>query len=163
MLKQIAADSIPRALEKAERYRLLNEPEEAESICRDILQIDPENQAALVTLLLAMTDLFPAGGPDAPKALLQRLSNPYAQAYYQGVITERWAKRNVSAGGGLPFAESGLRDAMACYEKAQGLSPAGSNDATLRWNACARFIQHRLTRDPDRNLDSDYGDEAPRR
>jgi hypothetical protein len=32
-LKPISIASIPRALEKAERYRLLNEPEQAESIC----------------------------------------------------------------------------------------------------------------------------------
>jgi len=46
-------------LTKAERYRLLNEPEEAESICRDILDVDPTHEAALVNFLLALTDQFP--------------------------------------------------------------------------------------------------------
>ena len=52
-LKSLHKDAIPAALEKAERYRLLNEPGEAESICLDILHVDPENQQAIVTLLLA--------------------------------------------------------------------------------------------------------------
>ena len=50
--KPISRDAIPAALAKAERYRLLNEPGEAESICLDILQIEPANQEAIVTLLL---------------------------------------------------------------------------------------------------------------
>ena len=57
-LKTLHAEALPRALEKAERYRLLNEPSEAESICLDVLAIDRDNQAALVTLLLALTDQF---------------------------------------------------------------------------------------------------------
>src|SRR5205809_2184265 len=36
---------------KAERYRLLNEPGEAESICLDILVVDPENQHAIIMLI----------------------------------------------------------------------------------------------------------------
>ena len=42
--KPISKDVIPSALAKAERYRLLNEPGEAESICLDVLQIEPDNQ-----------------------------------------------------------------------------------------------------------------------
>ena len=57
-LKPLNPDAIPKALQKAERYRLLNEPEEAESICLDILAIEPDNQQALVMLLLAQTDQF---------------------------------------------------------------------------------------------------------
>jgi len=47
-LKRLHKDAIPAALEKAERYRLLNEPGEAESICLDILAVDPDNQRALI-------------------------------------------------------------------------------------------------------------------
>ena len=61
-LKRIAPDSIPEALSKVERYRLLNEPSLAESICLDILAVAPENQDALISLLLARTDQFGAGG-----------------------------------------------------------------------------------------------------
>ena len=57
-LKKISADSIPSAIEKAERYRLLNEPSLTESICADILEVDPKNSKAIVTLLLAITDQF---------------------------------------------------------------------------------------------------------
>ena len=60
-LKRLSDEAIPAALEKALRYRLLNKPAEAESICRDVLQIDPENQEALVVLLLALTDRLDIG------------------------------------------------------------------------------------------------------
>ena len=43
-LKPLNKDAIPAALDKAMRYRLLNEPGAAESICLDVLRIDPENQ-----------------------------------------------------------------------------------------------------------------------
>ena len=64
-LKKLSKEAIPAALEKAERYRLLNEPGEAESICLDILAIDPENQRAIIMLLLALTvalAYLPLGG-----------------------------------------------------------------------------------------------------
>ena len=59
-LKTIARDGIPHALEKAERYRLLNDPAQAESICRDVLAVDADNQDALRALILALTDQFGA-------------------------------------------------------------------------------------------------------
>ena len=58
-LKPMSAAAIPSAIAKAERYRLLNEPGEAESICLDVLQIDPHNEDARIMLLLALTDQFP--------------------------------------------------------------------------------------------------------
>ena len=54
-LKPISTAAIPRAVAKAERYRLLNEPQEAESICRDVLRVDEDNQEVLTMLLLALT------------------------------------------------------------------------------------------------------------
>lgn len=45
-LKPLSKKAIPRAIEKADRYRLLNEPSDAESICLDVLAVDPENQRA---------------------------------------------------------------------------------------------------------------------
>ena len=56
--KPISKDSIPKALERAEHYRLLNEPWQAESICRDILIVEPDNHDAVLNLLLAITDQF---------------------------------------------------------------------------------------------------------
>ena len=71
-LKPMSADAIPSAIAKAERYRLLNEPGEAESICLDILQIDPHNEDARVMLLLALTDQFPLDTVDRIPALREQ-------------------------------------------------------------------------------------------
>src|SRR5882672_6162542 len=92
-LKPITKEGIPRALEKVERYRLLNEPSEAESICRDILVVDPEHQKALVMLILTLSDQFSKGITDKEALnLLPRLKDEYQRAYYRGVILERLAK-----------------------------------------------------------------------
>ena len=141
-LKQITPEAIPRALAKAERYRLLNEPEEAESICEDVLRIDPDNQQALVMLLLAITDNFARGGRiDHARGLLPRLKDSYEQAYYGGIICERWAKTQFDPNRSSPFVDNPIREAMSLYERAVQLSPQGNDDAVLRWNACVRFIQ----------------------
>ena len=63
-LKPIDPAAVPAALQQAERYRLLNEPEEAESICLDVLAVEPDNQQALVMLLLSLTDQFVTGAAD---------------------------------------------------------------------------------------------------
>ena len=62
-LRPISAEAVPKAIEKAKHYRLLSEPAEAESICRDILDIQPANQETMVVLVLALTDQFGSGGP----------------------------------------------------------------------------------------------------
>lgn len=46
-LKILSPEAVPRALAKAERYRLLNDPGEAESICLDALRAAPHNQEAM--------------------------------------------------------------------------------------------------------------------
>ena len=43
-LKRLGERNLEAALAKAEQYRALNEPEEAESICRDVLDEAPEDQ-----------------------------------------------------------------------------------------------------------------------
>ena len=98
-LKPIAKASIPRALEKAERYRLLNEPRQAESICLDVLAIEPEQRPALSCLLLALTDQFGgivSGLVEQAKQLLPRFSGAYERAYYAGIISERFAKHQLA-------------------------------------------------------------------
>ena len=144
-LKPLSKEGIPAALEKAMRYRLLNEPGETESICQDVLAIDPENQQALVILLLAMTDRFEKGysmSVTQAQDVLPRLRDPYEQAYYAGIICERRGKAQLHhAGPGSDFeAFEFLREAMSWYEKAEAIRPAGNDDALLRWNACARLI-----------------------
>lgn len=144
-LKPLSRAGIDVALQRAERYRLLNDPAEAESICLDILEIDPENQAALVALLLALTDQFTvgeAGAVSRARELLPRLKSEYDRAYYAGIICERRAKAQLSHGQpGAGFnAYDWFREAMSWYEKAEALRPAGNDSAILRWNACARFL-----------------------
>ena len=142
-LKTLSIEAIPRALEKAERYRLLNEPAEAESICLDVLRIDPENQHALVTLLLALTDQFlVTTAVQAARELLPRLHSEYDRAYYAGIICERRAKvwLHQGAQGCEVAAHDWFREAMSWYERVQPLRPHENDDATLRWNTCARIL-----------------------
>jgi hypothetical protein len=144
-LKPLSAEGIDAALRKAERYRLLNEPWQAESICLDILAVDPANQSALVLLLLALTDQFASernADPREARALLPRLSGEYERAYYAGIISERRASALLERGasGTGPIAYEGFRDAMEWYERAGRVRPPGNDDALLRWNTCARAI-----------------------
>ena len=145
-LKPLSPEAIPRALEKAERYRLLNEAAEAESICRDVLRVQPGNQRALVMLLLALTEEFDEGVADAvPQAhlVLEQLQDGYERTYYTGIVCERRAKARLKQGGpGSGYVAYGLlREAMAWYEKAEAVRPSGNDDALLRWNACARILE----------------------
>src|SRR5262245_24531601 len=137
-LKPLSREAIPRALERVERYRLLNEPELAESICRDVLRADADNQAALVALLLALTDQFASGASTAladAEAIVPHLRGDYERAYYAGIIAERHARAQL--GHGLPgagaVAYEGLAEAMQLYQRAEALRPAGNDDAILRW------------------------------
>lgn len=144
-LKPISGGAIPAALQKAERYRLLNEPAAAESICLDILQVEPDHQAALVMLLLARSDRFPqtmASGVAAAREVLPRLTEPYAQAYYAGVISERSARAIQEQGrpGSGPMVYHALRSAMESYQAAEQLAPRDNDEARLRWNTCARIL-----------------------
>lgn len=145
-LKRIKADSISRALAKAERYRLLNEPREALSICRDVLTIDPDNQDAIVTLLLTLTDLFPACDlrhRNEAEALLARITDEYRRTYYEGVVLERWAKGKLKRDAPGHIVYEALTGAMDRYDRASAMSPDGNDDALLRWNTCARLLNDR--------------------
>jgi hypothetical protein len=144
-LKPLTRDAIPRALERAERYRLLNEPAEAESICEDVLRIDPDNQRALVTELLALTEQFDdriGSHLAAARAVIPRLHDAYDRVYYAGIVAERHAKALLRVGGlGAPTgAHELLHEAMAHYAEAEKLRQPGNDDAVLRWNACARLL-----------------------
>src|SRR5271170_6486129 len=135
-LKPISAAGVGEALEKAERYRLLNEPSLAESICLDVLHIEPENQPALVMLLLALTDQFGHGVAAAkPRELLPRLQSEYEQHYYAGIIWERLAHAQLrKASPNAVFAAyHAFREAMQCYDRAGAMRPSANDDALLRW------------------------------
>jgi len=143
-LKPLSPDAVPRALAKAERYRLLNEPNEAQSICLDVLAAEPGNQDALTTMILALTDQFVTdrSAVHEAQAMVTRLQDEYERAYYTGIILERRAKAHLAHGtpGAGGRAYWWLREAMRCFDEADAIRPAGNEDARLRWNACARLI-----------------------
>lgn len=147
-LKPLSAEAIPAALAKAERYRLLNEPDQAESICEDILAADPGNDQAEVILLLALTDRFTKGDGHLvmrAQELVARLESPYERAYFGGLVAERRARALLDDGspGRARTATHWLREAMERYEAAEALRPPGNDEARLRWNACARVLNAR--------------------
>ena len=143
--KPISREGVPAALEKAHRYRLLNEPAAAESICLDVLAVDAENQQALETLLLAITDQFDremGAGVRRARDVIPRLDDEYRREYYAGIVCERHAMAQLrrSGPGAEQAAYGAFRDAMAWYERAEEHRPAGNDDAILRWNTCARIL-----------------------
>src|ERR1700704_1410213 len=159
-LKPLSKEAIPAALEKAERYRLLNEPAEAESICLDVLKADSENQEAIVTLLLALTDRFEKGygvSDTQTKELLSRMKSGYDHAYYSGIVAERRAKMKLRQN--TPDcrfqAYDLLREALTWFEKAESIRSPGYDDAILRWNTCSRIIGRNglLPREPEEHIE----------
>lgn len=144
-LKSISTDGVPKALERVERYRLLNEPSLAESICLDILAILPTHQQALISLLLARTDQLDRGvSMKSAQELLQRIEGEYERAYYAGIVWERQGHAHLRQRGPCSNANTyhALREAMQHYERAEALRPHGNDDSILRWNACARILMH---------------------
>ena len=144
-LKPITRDGIPAALQKAERYRLLNDSSAAESICLDVLEIDPANQEALIALLLAITDQFGeemSDGVHRAREVLPRITDEYERTYYAGIICERRARAQLHRGalGSAEVAAEWFREAMTWYEKAEGMRPHGNDEAILRWNTCVRML-----------------------
>ena len=143
-LKFISNAGISEALAKVELYRYLNEPEESESICRDILAVDPQHQLALRLLGLSITDQFTGGVSDRcqeAEQLFARLADRYEQHYYKGLLQERRAKAQLRAGH-LPHAVLPLLErALHCFAEAEKIRPTGNDDAILRWNRCVRLLQ----------------------
>jgi len=160
-LKPLSPSAVPAALAKAERYRLLNEPTQAASICEDVLRVEPDNAAAKVALILALSDELDGPEPGAALArartLIAELPGEYERAYYSGILLERRALAQISqgaAGSGF-LAYDGLREAMAWFEKAEALRPPDNDDAILRWNTCARVLMgnpHLRPRSEERDL-----------
>jgi hypothetical protein len=143
-LKRISTAGIAEAISKAELYRGLNEPEEAESICRDILTIETQHQLALRLLGLSITDQFVGSRSDRGREaeeVFHQLSDPYERIYYTGIVHERRAKAQLRAGQPahtvLPLFEHALRS----FAEAEKIRPAGNDDAILRWNRCVRLLQ----------------------
>jgi hypothetical protein len=163
--KPISRDAVPLALEKAERYRLLNEPAQAESICLDVLEVDPENQRGLVLLVLALTDQFQTKPTDSfrkAQDLVPRLQGEYERAYYSGIILERRGYACASHGGlgSETIAYDWICRAMDFYEQAERLRAPGNDDALLRWNSCLRICQrYHLHPEPEEKYQPVLGDD----
>jgi hypothetical protein len=144
-LKTLHKEAVPAALERAKHYRLLNEAGAAESICLDILAVDPDNQEAVINLVLAMSDRFGrdcAVGDTRVQDYLSQIKGDYEQAYYTGIVYEKRAKATLRNGaiGSESTAYDLFRNAMNWFEKAEAIHPTGNDDTILRWNGCARII-----------------------
>ena len=143
-LKPLSKDAVESALAKAERYRLLNEADEAESICLDVLEVDPGNQAAQVMLLLSLSDQSgeASGAASRAQQLAAGLKNEYERWYYSGLVAERRARAYLRRGGAATVGiYDWLMEALDCFERAERVRPAGNDDAILRWNTCVRVLQ----------------------
>lgn len=146
-LKPISRDGILEAISKVELYRNLNEPGEAESICRDILAVEPENQTALRLFGLAITDQFKGKASDRyaeAESAFRDLTDQYERLYYLGILHERKAKAQLNAGRLAHAVFPDFEDAMRCFEAAEAIRPPNNDDAILRWNRCVRILQSRM-------------------
>ena len=143
-LRTISKSAIPEAISKVVLYRNLNEPEESESICHDVLAVDPENQTALRLLGLSITDQFTGHASDRyaeVEGIFEKLTDPFERLYCAGLLHEHRAKAQLRTGRPPQALVPWFEKAMACFEEAEKLAPAGNDDAILRWNRCARILQ----------------------
>jgi tetratricopeptide (TPR) repeat protein len=143
-LKTISKNGIAEALAKVQHYRYLNQAEEAESICRDILAADSENQMALRQLGLAITDQFTGGIADRfneAHSCFDKLTNAYERSYYLGIVNERRAKAQLRAGHHSHALRTSFENALRYFEEAEKIRPQGNDDSLLRWNRCLRLMQ----------------------
>ncbi|HEX4602471.1 MAG TPA: hypothetical protein VH724_00620 [Candidatus Angelobacter sp.] len=160
--KAISKNGIVEALAKVQHYRYLNQAEEAESICRDVLAVDPENQLALRLLGLTLTDQFKGATSDGfreAQSCFEKLASAYERSYYLGILHERRAKAQLLAGHTAHSLQASFENAMRCFEEAEKIRPKGNDDALLRWNRCLRLLQSI----PDLTRESDFeaGDAPP--
>jgi hypothetical protein len=163
-LKSISKAGIHEALSKAELYRFLNEPGETESICRDILAVEPDHQKALRLEALAITDQFTGGAGDRhaeAESVFQSLKDPYERLYYTGLVHERRAKALLRSGARPHTVVVLFEEAMSCFEHAEKIRPEGNDDAILRWNRCVRLLKSRADSDWQREIEAFDASDSP--
>ncbi len=163
-LKPISTTGITEALSKAQVYRYLNEPGEAESICRDILAIQSDNQSALRLLGLAITDQFRGEMTDRyseAEEAFGSLINDYDRAYYSGILNERKAKAQLRSGRPPHTVLPIFEEAMKYFEAAEKISPPNNDEAILRWNRCVRLLQSKVSSAWQREFDEFDASEGP--
>jgi tetratricopeptide (TPR) repeat protein len=142
-LKRLPRSSLDAAIAQAAHYRDLNQPDEAESICRDILDVDGSHQAAWKILGLALTDRFGKDGVGLLEHAIgafERLTDEYERTYHTGVAWEREAKAHLERDE-LASAVAAFEHALSLFERAERLRP-DSPDPVLRWNRCVRMLTH---------------------
>lgn len=163
-LKPISKAGIPAAISKVEVYRYLNEPGEAESICRDVLAIEPANQEALRLLGLAITDQFTGEVSDRyveAGNIFQSLSDAYQRLYHLGILDERKAKAQLKAGRPPHTVLPTFEDALDYFEQAAAIRPADNDDAILRQNRCVRLLQSRMGSEWQKEIEEFDTSEGP--
>jgi hypothetical protein len=163
-LKSISKAGIAEAVSKAELYRFLNEPGEAESICRDILAVEPDHQVAMRLLALSITDQFTGGPADRhseAESIFQGLKDPYERLYYIGIVHERRAKALLRSGARPHTVVILFEEAMNCFEHAEKIRPSGNDDAILRWNRCVRLLQSRSAAEWQREIEAFDASDSP--
>ncbi len=164
-LKPISPSGIPEAISKIELYRYLNEPEEAESIGRDILAIEPENQLALRLLGLLITDQFTGDLSDRhaeAQSTFEQLTDPYERLYYMGLLHYRRAKAQLRVGRPPHTLRVLFEHAMRCFQEAEKIRPHDNDDAILRWNRCVRLMETLPSADLEREVHAfEAGDSPP--
>ena len=163
-LKTISKSGIPEAIAKAELYRYLNEPEEAESICRDVLVADPNHILGLRTLGLAITDQFTGDASDRyseAESVFQRLTDAYERLYYTGLLCERRVKAQLRAGRAAHTLLPLLERALQCFADAERIHPPGNDDAILRWNRCVRLLQNQPDFEAEETVSFEAHDSPP--
>ena len=141
VFKKLPPGSVEAALTKAAHYRDLNQPEEAESICRDVLDVEPASQTAWRLLGLALTDRLPSrnvGLLEEAVAAFGHLAEEYDRVYHEGVAWERAAKAHLERNE-AHSAVTSFEHALGLFERAERLRP-DSPDPLLRWNRCVRLL-----------------------
>jgi tetratricopeptide (TPR) repeat protein len=140
-LKRLPNSSLDAAIAKAEHYRDLNQPEEAESICRDVLDVDSTYQKAWKLLGLALTDRLASGQVGLLEQAVdafERLTDPYERVYHLGVAWERAAKAHTERGE-AHSAVAAFEHALGLFQEAEPMRP-DLPDSVLRWNRCVRLL-----------------------
>jgi hypothetical protein len=157
-LHDIHPESIELALDKARQYRSLLEPEIAESICLDILHIEPDNQQALVLYILALSDQLHHAGKktqvQAMESAIDKLHSEYQRFYYTGLLHERRARFMLTQSMSRAFAYDYFIEALAYYQKAEQIRPAHNDESILRWNSCIRTIKKEKLKPRPDSLDA---------
>jgi len=163
-LKPISRAGIGEAISKAEVYRYLNEPGEAESICRDILAVEPDNQTALRLLGLAITDQFTGEASDRyseSESVFNGLTGEYERVYHLGILRERKAKAQLRAGRPPHTVLPIFEEAMNLFARAETISPQDNDEAILRWNRCVRLLESRLGSEWRKDMEEFDASEGP--